>query len=221
MSKLKMGIIGFGNMGTTHANNLTKGRVKDMELGAICDIDPARLEAAKELYPDVPRFDNAEELYKNGGCDVVIVAIPHYDHPKYVEMAFSYGLNVITEKPAGVYTKQVIEMNEAAKKSGKLFGIMYNQRTTDTYKKIKKMVADLADEMAEWGATTVVEDKINHIAATMACHGSVRAGRRLNIAEMNHLLREMERTPHSAQCNHGRPTYVRLEVADLERLFHR
>lgn len=86
---------------------------------------------------------------------------------------------------------------------------------------IKKMVADLADEMAEWGATTVVEDKINHIAATMACHGSVRAGRRLNIAEMNHLLREMERTPHSAQCNHGRPTYVRLEVADLERLFHR
>lgn len=142
MSKLKMGIIGFGNMGTTHANNLTKGRVKDMELGAICDIDPARLEAAKELYPDVPRFDNAEELYKNGGCDVVIVAIPHYDHPKYVEMAFSYGLNVITEKPAGVYTKQVIEMNEAAKKSGKLFGIMYNQRTADTYKKIKKMVAD-------------------------------------------------------------------------------
>lgn len=86
---------------------------------------------------------------------------------------------------------------------------------------IKKMVADLADEMAEWGATTVVEDKINHIAATMACHGSVRAGRRLNIAEMNHLLREMERTPHSAQCNHGRPTYVRLEVVDLERLFHR
>ena len=86
---------------------------------------------------------------------------------------------------------------------------------------IKKMIVDLADEMAEWGATSVVEDKINHIAATMACHGSVRAGRRLNLAEMNHLLREMERTPHSAQCNHGRPTYVRLEVGDLERLFHR
>lgn len=86
---------------------------------------------------------------------------------------------------------------------------------------IKKMIVDLADEMTEWGATTVVEDKINHIAATMACHGSVRAGRRLNLAEMNHLLREMERTPHSAQCNHGRPTYVKLDLADLERLFHR
>ena len=86
---------------------------------------------------------------------------------------------------------------------------------------VKKMITDLADEMAEWGASTAVDDKIYHIAATMACHGSVRAGRRLTLAEMNHLLREMERTPHAAQCNHGRPTYVRIEVGDLERLFHR
>lgn len=86
---------------------------------------------------------------------------------------------------------------------------------------IKKMIVDLADELVEWGASTAVSDKINHIAATMACHGSVRAGRRLNIAEMNHLLREMEQTPHAAECNHGRPTYIRLEVSDLEHLFHR
>lgn len=86
---------------------------------------------------------------------------------------------------------------------------------------LKKMVTDLADEMAEWGATNVVEDKLNHIAATMACHGSVRAGRRLNITEMNHLLREMEQTPHCAQCNHGRPTYIRLDIPTLEKLFHR
>ena len=86
---------------------------------------------------------------------------------------------------------------------------------------IKKMIVDLADELTEFGASSVTEDKINHIAATMACHGSVRAGRRLNIAEMNHLLREMEKTPHSAQCNHGRPTYVVLQLADLEHLFHR
>ena len=86
---------------------------------------------------------------------------------------------------------------------------------------IKKMIVDLADELIEWGNSTAVEDKINHIAATMACHGSVRAGRRLNIAEMNHLLREMEKTPHAAQCNHGRPTYVVLDLAALEHLFHR
>lgn len=86
---------------------------------------------------------------------------------------------------------------------------------------LKKLVTDLADEMAEWGATNVVEDKLNHIAATMACHGSVRAGRRLNIAEMNRLLREMEQTPHCAQCNHGRPTYIKLDLPTLEKLFHR
>ena len=86
---------------------------------------------------------------------------------------------------------------------------------------IKKMIVDLADELTELGATSVLEDKINHIASTIACHGSVRAGRPLNYQEMNHLLREMERTPHSAQCNHGRPTYVKLTLEDLERLFHR
>ena len=86
---------------------------------------------------------------------------------------------------------------------------------------LKKMIEDLADEICEWGATMMVEDKINHIASTIACHGSVRAGRRMNVAEMNHLLREMEQTPHCAECNHGRPTYVKLEVSDLERLFHR
>ena len=86
---------------------------------------------------------------------------------------------------------------------------------------IKKMIKDLASELVEWGNSMVVEDKINHIAATMACHGSVRAGRRLNISEMNHLLREMEKTPHCAQCNHGRPTYVRLDINALEKLFHR
>ncbi|MBP3688349.1 MAG: DNA mismatch repair endonuclease MutL [Alphaproteobacteria bacterium] len=86
---------------------------------------------------------------------------------------------------------------------------------------IKKLIQDLAAELVEWGASTLVEDKINHLAATFACHGSVRAGRRLNIDEMNHLLREMEKTPHAAECNHGRPTYVTLTLKDLEKLFHR
>lgn len=140
MAKIKMGIVGFGNMGTTHAHNLKSGLVKDMELGAICDINAERLEVAKNRYPETPVFDNAEDLFKNGNCDAVIIAIPHYDHPKYAETAFSYGLNVITEKPAGVYTKQVLEMNEAAKKSGKLFGIMYNQRTNPIFRKIKELI---------------------------------------------------------------------------------
>lgn len=135
-----MGIIGFGNMGTTHAKNLMDGKVSNMVLTAICDIAEARREKASELYPEVAVFDEAEKLYKSGLCDAVLIAVPHYDHPGLAIKAFENNLHVITEKPAGVYTKQVKEMNEAAAKSDKLFGIMYNQRTNPVYQKIREMV---------------------------------------------------------------------------------
>lgn len=86
---------------------------------------------------------------------------------------------------------------------------------------IKNLVKSLAEQIMEWGKDFALEDKINHICATMACHGSVRAGRSLNVAEMNELLREMENTPHSGQCNHGRPTYIELKLKDIDKLFHR
>ena len=140
MDKVRLGVIGCGNMGTDHARNVFAGKVPKMELAAVCDIAPKRREAVAELFKDVPVFDNAEDLYKSGLCDAVIIAVPHYDHPSLAIKAFEYGLNVITEKPAGVYTKQVLEMNEAAEKSGKTFGIMYNQRTNPMYQKIREMV---------------------------------------------------------------------------------
>jgi DNA mismatch repair protein MutL len=83
------------------------------------------------------------------------------------------------------------------------------------------LVRDLAEHMAEWDSALPLERRLMHVAATMACHGSVRAGRRLKPDEMNALLREMEATPNSGQCNHGRPTYVELKLADIERLFGR
>jgi DNA mismatch repair protein MutL len=86
---------------------------------------------------------------------------------------------------------------------------------------IQGLVRDLADELAELGEAFALKEKLEDVCGTMACHGSVRAGRRLNAAEMDALLREMEATPHSGQCNHGRPTYVELKLADIERLFGR
>ena len=86
---------------------------------------------------------------------------------------------------------------------------------------MNRLVRDIADDLAEWDRATRIEEKILHIAATMACHGSIRSGRRLRAEEMDALLREMEATPHSGQCNHGRPTYVELKLSDIERLFSR
>jgi DNA mismatch repair protein MutL len=86
---------------------------------------------------------------------------------------------------------------------------------------IQGLMRDLADELAEGEGSLVVSERLDHVLSTMACHGSVRAGRRLNAEEMNALLRDMEETPFSGQCNHGRPTYVELKLADIEKLFQR
>ena len=83
------------------------------------------------------------------------------------------------------------------------------------------LVRDLADELAELGTALSLKERLGEVCGTMACHGSVRAGRRLSADEMNALLRQMEATPHSGQCNHGRPTYVELKLADIEKLFGR
>jgi len=83
------------------------------------------------------------------------------------------------------------------------------------------LIRDIADELAEWDRTANLRDRIDRLASTMACHGSVRAGRRMKPDEMNALLREMEETPNASECNHGRPTYIELKLADIERLFGR
>jgi DNA mismatch repair protein MutL len=85
----------------------------------------------------------------------------------------------------------------------------------------KAMLRDLADDIAESGSALSLKERLEHVVGTLACHTSVRAGRRLTAEEMNALLREMEATPHSGQCNHGRPTYVELKLSDIERLFGR
>jgi DNA mismatch repair protein MutL len=85
----------------------------------------------------------------------------------------------------------------------------------------KNILMDVLDELSDWGSTQLVQEKIEAILSRVACHGSIRSGRRMRAEEMNALLREMEATPHSGQCNHGRPTYVELKLSDIERLFGR
>jgi len=140
MEKVKLGIIGVGNMGTAHTNNLMKGLVPEMELVAICDINPKKLDAITAKYPELKTFNTADELFDAHVCDAILVATPHYDHPPLVIKGLQAGYHMMSEKPAGVYTKAVREMNEVAAKSDKKFGIMFNQRTTPMYQRMKEMV---------------------------------------------------------------------------------
>ncbi len=141
MSKVRIGIIGVGNMGTSHAKNLFEGKVPGGELAAICDYNPDRLKWAKETFGDkVQLFENAEDFFAAKAVDAVLIATPHYDHPTLAIQAFENNLHVLVEKPAGVYTKQVREMNEAAQKVDKVFGIMYNQRTNPLYQKVRELI---------------------------------------------------------------------------------
>ena len=139
---VKLAIIGVGNMGSEHAFNITDGKVPGLELCAICDHSKERLDWAKKQFGDkITYYLSTDELFADADkYDMVVIAVPHYDHPKLAIKAFECGLHVLTEKPAGVYTKQVREMNEAAKKSGKAFQINFVNRTSDTFKKIKELI---------------------------------------------------------------------------------
>jgi len=158
MSRIRLGVVGIGGMGTFHANYILKGEVPDAELIAVCDTDPARLQHARENFGEnIQCFDNADALCAANIVDAVLIATPHYDHPTVAIKAFEAGLHVLSEKPAGVYTRQVRQMNEAAAKSGKIFGMMFNLRTIPIYRKLKDMIdsGELGEiQRTNWIATS-------------------------------------------------------------------
>ena len=140
--KIRLGIIGIGNMGSAHAKNVAAGKCPDFVLTAVADIKPDRLAwAAAELPASVKRYDSAEALLERGEVDACMICVPHYDHPKYAIACMQRGIHVMVEKPAGVYTKQVREMNEEAKlHPDVVFGMMFNQRTNCIYRKVRELV---------------------------------------------------------------------------------
>lgn len=147
MKKIRLGIIGVGNMGRGHFGNIVNGKCPEIELIAAADINPSKLEWAKKTLPGIATFNTAEEMIDSGLVDSILVAVPHYFHPQYAIEGFKRGLNVMCEKPAGVYTKQVREMNEKALKSNVVFGMMFNQRTNHIYRKMREIIK--SGEMGE------------------------------------------------------------------------
>ena len=142
MDKVKFGILGIGNMGMSHFVNFMNGKIENGVVTAVADLRQSRLNIIQEKLPgDYKVYSSAEELIEKADVDAVLIAVPHYDHPKLAIQALNKGLHVLCEKPAGVYTKQVREMNEVAKKSDKLFSLMYNQRTNPLYIKMHDLIA--------------------------------------------------------------------------------
>ena len=141
MDKIKLGILGIGNQGSTYSKKILAGECPEVELVAICDRNPKRIAWGKEnLDAPITYFENAEAMLDSGLINACIVAVPHYDHPKYAMACMQRGIHVLVEKPAGVYTKQVREMNEEAKKHDVVFGMMFNQRTNHIYRKMRELV---------------------------------------------------------------------------------
>ena len=141
MKKVRLGIIGIGIETEAYVKFLRAGKVKNMVLGAICDIDPARKMMCASNFPEIPFYDDYIDMLESGDVDAVITCVPHYLHPEMSMNALKRNIHVLVEKPAGVYSKQVRELNEfAATKPELTFGIMLNQRANPLFQEVKAII---------------------------------------------------------------------------------
>lgn len=145
MKKVRYGIIGLGNQGSTYIKEFfNKGKVANAKITALCDINPDKIALAKEYTKGqkIEFFTDYKIMLESGLVDAVMVETPHYSHPEIAQECLNRGIHALVEKPAGVYAKQVKEMNATAGKSHALFGMMFNQRTNCVYRKMREMIAD-------------------------------------------------------------------------------
>lgn len=210
------------------------------------DMPSARAEIAAVQVPDavrhplgVARGQVAETYIVAEAADGLVIVDQHAAHERLVLERMRGANHGSIQKAQALLIPEVVELDEVAcdRLEEKLddmaalglemerFGpsAMMVRTTPAVLRKVdvQGLVTDLADELASMDQALSLKERIDHVASTMACHGSVRAGRILSVAEMNALLREMEVTPHSGQCNHGRPTWVKLAHGDIEKLFGR
>ncbi|MFK3936780.1 Gfo/Idh/MocA family protein [Alkalihalobacillus sp. NPDC078783] len=141
MKKVRLGIIGLGVQGSTYAGFILSGKVPNMEIGAICDTDTSKKATVSEMEGEIPFYENYIDMLESGHVDAVVTTVPHYLHPTMAIEALKRDIHPLVEKPAGVYTKQVKELNEfAATKPELTFAIFFNQRTNELYQKVKKLI---------------------------------------------------------------------------------
>ncbi len=143
MEQVRFGLIGVGNMGSAHARMLASGAIRGAVLTAVADIDPDRIARLRGELPDaVQYFDTATALMDADVVDAILIAVPHYDHPRLAIAGLDRNLHVLVEKPAGVYAAQVRAMNQAAAARPELkYGIMFNNRTNPVYIRMHKLIA--------------------------------------------------------------------------------
>ena len=141
VNKVRLGIVGLGAQGSMYAKFIADGLVPNMEIGAICDPDPDKRAVAESAYPSVTFHDDYLTMLESGDVDAVVTCVSHYLHPQMGIAALERGIHALVEKPAGVYTKQVRELNAyAATKPELTFAIMFNQRNNPLYRAIKDLV---------------------------------------------------------------------------------
>ena len=141
MEKIRLGIIGMGIMGTGHLKSIIDGQCPRIEVTAFSDPNPEMLERAGKLCPSAQGFRDAIQMLDSGRVDAALICVPHYEHPVLAIECFKRNIHVMTEKPAGVYTRQVRRMNVEAGKAGVVFAIMFNQRSNPVFAKAREIVS--------------------------------------------------------------------------------
>jgi len=152
MKKLRLGIVGMGIMGTNHARTIVDGKTPAVELTAVSDAHAATLDKAAAAFPGAKPFADYKELIASGVCDAILIATPHYGHPPIAIAAMEGGLDVLVEKPVAVDTLAAREMMAAADKTGRVYAVMFNERTNPCYKKVKELIA--SGELGEFTRVT-------------------------------------------------------------------
>ena len=235
-------------MGNGHASSVPRGLAEAaMQFMAPFDAPSARVETSAEApngngqhYPLGVARAQLHETYIVAQTDQgVVIVDQHAAHERLTHERLKDQLQADGVKRQALLLPEVVDVGEdgarrLAQRANELaemglvlepfgLGAVVVRETPAVLGEVdvQGLVRDLADELGEMGDHLSLKEKIEEVCGTLACHTSVRAGRRLTVEEMNALLRQMEATPHSGQCNHGRPTYVELKLADIERLFGR